>query len=156
MLIPKWSQTTCSFTYGKSPYGNGDCSFGHPLSLRNQYFPFCRKREAANPHMEMVNHCFHMGIQKAYGFPFPYGNHQMEIVSSKSPYGKGIQNIRLPISILDHQMGIFKSTCPFPYGDTSVTNPFQNIVCDHWGIDKKNKWECFPIRRHYFHMAIPV
>ncbi len=69
-------------------------------------------------------------------------------------------------------MGIFKSTWestpfqetilksiwrdgPFPYGDGSVTNSFQNRVCDHLGIDNKiPKREYFPIWIPY--MVIPV
>jgi hypothetical protein len=107
----------------------------------------------ANPHMKMVNHCFYMGIQ-TYSFLFPYGDHKMVTISCNSPYVNGIPNIRLPISIYqDHQMGIFKSTwepmplqqtilksiprdCQFPYRYGSVTNLFQNRVCDHLGIDK--------------------
>jgi len=47
------------------------------------------------PHMEMVNHRFHMGIEQ-FMIPFPYGDHRMET-------------------------GIDAS--PFPYGDYPVPNP---------------------------------
>jgi hypothetical protein len=54
------------------------------------------ERGLTYPHMEMVNHRFHMGIEKS-GSSFPYGDHRMET-------------------------GIDPS--PFPYGDYPVPNPF--------------------------------
>ncbi len=92
----------------------------------------------------------------------------MDTVSRKSPYGNRIQKKRLPFSIsgspneepIPFQETILKSIPsdgPFPYGDGSVTNLFQNRVCDCLGINKKiPKWKCVPIWIHCFHMAIPV
>jgi hypothetical protein len=42
---------------------------------------------------------------KTFGFGFPYGNNQTKTVSSKSPYGNGIQSITAPVSILGSPKG---------------------------------------------------
>ncbi len=151
-------QCTCTFPWGESPCGNGNCSFGFPLShavlarnrLRNRYFCICEKQETANLHMEMVNHVCIWGF-KTYGFPVPHGYNQTEMVGRKSPYENGIQNIRLPVSITRSSNGklipfwetilkLLPRDGQFPYGEGSVTNLTLSEIefVTVWGLTRKS------------------
>ena len=132
------SKSTCPFPYGDSLYGNGDGSFGQPLShaLKCIFLIFFAQKlrfsrisiwgTNGHPHMEVgipINPHFHMGKQ-------------MEWMSRWRSHRNG---------------------SPFLNKDGSVTNPFPNRVCAHLGIEVKiTIWECFPYGDHHFHMVITV
>ena len=40
-----------------------------------------------HPHMKTVNHRFHIWGLRSSGYPFPYGDHRMEMGIDTSPYG---------------------------------------------------------------------
>ena len=153
MLIPKWKQTlfgngdspngnievSLPVSVGDSPYGNGDCSFGGPLS-------------------HALKSIFPIFLLRIWDFPVvPYMGNQRT-----SPYGNGNPHMEtgIPVSIWES---------PFPYRELNVTAPRFYMAITIWKRGFVHPleipisiWESpFPYREPadtapHFHMVITI
>jgi hypothetical protein len=126
ITVSKWGLRICGspFPYGDhhmktgivaSPFPYRDCPFqyGDLTQIDPCYhtgIPIW-KRGSTYPHMEMVNHRFHMGIENLW----------LPVSIWESPYGKGDCCVPISIQGLSVSMrGSNTNGSPLPYGDLDM------------------------------------